>query len=260
MSTFTTHLGMLMSPKSTILSAALSPRVRKLLLGSLREIVLDPPPKPADSEQFLVGTGLRRPLLGTGMGITWWRSTRYKRITRALGKLMTEALRRSSVVVPRSDAESAFAAILKNNTLNKAFFSSEATGKSNLFDLYQTVATPDEVVTVLWDGMLHILSEDIDEWLFVYPLRGVLAQEFVHGRIQLLSSDDHQAFDDLAKTYPYLARLSLPTVIVTHDAADAQALGQTIAVLEAGRIVQSGTWAQLAAQPASEFVREFLRV
>jgi len=58
----------------------------------------------------------------------------------------------------------------------------------------------------------------------------------------------------------YLARLALPTIVVTHDAADAQALGQQIAVLEAGRIVQSGSWAELGAHPVSSFVREFLRV
>jgi molybdate transport system ATP-binding protein len=58
----------------------------------------------------------------------------------------------------------------------------------------------------------------------------------------------------------YLTRLALPTIVVTHDVADAQALGRQIAVLEAGRIVQSGSWAELEAQPASAFVREFLRV
>ncbi|HEU4580364.1 MAG TPA: ABC transporter ATP-binding protein [Polyangiaceae bacterium] len=57
----------------------------------------------------------------------------------------------------------------------------------------------------------------------------------------------------------YLQRLDLPTLVVTHDAGDAQALGQQIAVLEAGRIVQCGTWQELDARPASRFVREFLR-
>jgi molybdate transport system ATP-binding protein len=57
----------------------------------------------------------------------------------------------------------------------------------------------------------------------------------------------------------YLERLALPTIVVTHDAADAQALGRQIAVLEAGRIVQSGSWAELEAHPATSFVREFLR-
>jgi len=58
----------------------------------------------------------------------------------------------------------------------------------------------------------------------------------------------------------YLQRLDLPTLVVTHDAGDARALGQQIAVLEAGRIVQCGSWAELGARPASRFVGEFLRV
>lgn len=54
----------------------------------------------------------------------------------------------------------------------------------------------------------------------------------------------------------YLERLRLPTVIVSHDAKDAQAMGGTIAVLEAGRVVQAGVWSELLASPASDFVRE----
>lgn len=55
-----------------------------------------------------------------------------------------------------------------------------------------------------------------------------------------------------------LARLALPTVIVAHDAADARVLGERIAVLEAGRITQLGTWAELSARPASRFVEELI--
>jgi len=54
----------------------------------------------------------------------------------------------------------------------------------------------------------------------------------------------------------YLERLALPTVVVSHDSEDARAVGRHIAVLEAGRIVQSGSWEELATSPASEFVRE----
>jgi molybdate transport system ATP-binding protein len=56
----------------------------------------------------------------------------------------------------------------------------------------------------------------------------------------------------------YLARLNLPTLIVTHDAADAAVLGERIVVIEAGRIVQLGTWAELRARPASPFVEKFV--
>jgi len=45
---------------------------------------------------------------------------------------------------------------------------------------------------------------------------------------------------------------------VTHDARDAHALGDSFAVLEAGRIVQRGSWAELRARPASRFVEEFV--
>jgi molybdate transport system ATP-binding protein len=55
----------------------------------------------------------------------------------------------------------------------------------------------------------------------------------------------------------HLRELALPTVIVTHDPLDALALGERIAVLEAGKLVQLGTLAELAARPASAFVAEF---
>jgi molybdate transport system ATP-binding protein len=61
--------------------------------------------------------------------------------------------------------------------------------------------------------------------------------------------------DFLART---LARLGLPALIVTHDAADARRLGQRVAVMEAGRFTQVGTWDELAAKPASHFVEEFV--
>ncbi|WP_437969176.1 ATP-binding cassette domain-containing protein [Sorangium sp. So ce260] len=55
-----------------------------------------------------------------------------------------------------------------------------------------------------------------------------------------------------------LRALALPTIVVTHDASDARLLGQRIAVLEAGRVTQAGTWEDLAARPASRFVEELV--
>jgi molybdate transport system ATP-binding protein len=56
----------------------------------------------------------------------------------------------------------------------------------------------------------------------------------------------------------YLKKLDLPSVLVTHDPADAAAFGHRIAVLERGCIVQVGTWDELRRSPASAFVEQFV--
>ncbi|MEM7137298.1 MAG: ABC transporter ATP-binding protein [Myxococcota bacterium] len=48
-----------------------------------------------------------------------------------------------------------------------------------------------------------------------------------------------------------------PAITVTHDLNDVEALGARVVVLEAGRLVQQGTAAELRAAPASEFVAAF---
>jgi molybdate transport system ATP-binding protein len=45
---------------------------------------------------------------------------------------------------------------------------------------------------------------------------------------------------------------------LAHDAEEARVLGHRIAVLEAGRISQTGTWQELCARPASRFVERFV--
>ena len=54
-----------------------------------------------------------------------------------------------------------------------------------------------------------------------------------------------------------LRELGLPALLVTHDYLDAAALADRVGVIVAGRIVQLGTPADLAAAPASPFVAEF---
>jgi len=55
----------------------------------------------------------------------------------------------------------------------------------------------------------------------------------------------------------HLQALAIPTVIVTHDRADAQAFAGHMLVLEEGRVVQQGSLAQLKAHPATRFTRRF---
>jgi len=56
-----------------------------------------------------------------------------------------------------------------------------------------------------------------------------------------------------------LRALAMPTVLVTHDLDDAEALDGDIVVIEAGAIVQAGRLPDLTARPATEFVRRFVR-
>ena len=52
-------------------------------------------------------------------------------------------------------------------------------------------------------------------------------------------------------------RLDVPTIYVTHDQAEALAMGDRIAVLDRGRLVQVGTPAEIYERPKTRFVAEF---
>jgi ABC-type sulfate/molybdate transport systems ATPase subunit len=51
-----------------------------------------------------------------------------------------------------------------------------------------------------------------------------------------------------------LARLAIPTIVVTHDYDDARVLGDRIAAMHRGRIVQTGSADEMARFPADDFV------
>jgi molybdate transport system ATP-binding protein len=54
-----------------------------------------------------------------------------------------------------------------------------------------------------------------------------------------------------------LRETAVPALLVTHDFTEAAVLGDRVAVIDGGRIVQEGTPAELAAAPASAFVADF---
>lgn len=54
-----------------------------------------------------------------------------------------------------------------------------------------------------------------------------------------------------------LREIDVPTVLVTHDFSEAALLGDRVAVIDSGRIVQRGSASELAAVPATAFVADF---
>ncbi len=54
-----------------------------------------------------------------------------------------------------------------------------------------------------------------------------------------------------------LRSAGVPTLLVTHDFAEAALLADDVAIVDAGRIVQEGTAGELAAAPRSAFVADF---
>ena len=79
------------------------------------------------------------------------------------------------------------------------------------------------------------------------PLALLLDEPFA--ALDVETRADLRAF--VARTLRALAR---PFVVVTHDLADAAALGAPIAVMEVGRIVQQGELADLTRAPATAYV------
>ncbi|MCS7187349.1 MAG: ABC transporter ATP-binding protein [Armatimonadetes bacterium] len=54
--------------------------------------------------------------------------------------------------------------------------------------------------------------------------------------------------------------LKTTVLIVTHDLWDAAALGDKVFVLEKGRIIQSGSWSEVIADPKSDFITDFVGI
>jgi len=54
-----------------------------------------------------------------------------------------------------------------------------------------------------------------------------------------------------------LSQLAIPTIVVTHDLADAEVLADRIAVMDRGRIVQTGLPDDVVAEPVNAFIAEF---
>lgn len=122
----------------------------------------------------------------------------------------------------------------------------------------------------------HALLEDLEvhEAAFRRPAqlsggqkqRVALARALAAGPRALLLDEPLAALDAGARRQvraflvEHLRRLAMPAVVVTHDPADAAALGARVVVLDAGSVVQTGTMDALRERPATPWIAEFTRV
>ena len=94
--------------------------------------------------------------------------------------------------------------------------------------------------------------------------RVALARALAIGPRALLLDEPMAALDAGArrKVRTFLAdrlgAIDVPTIVVSHDLEDAEIFGDRVAVLEAGRIVQLGSLAELRRDPATPFVSELI--
>jgi molybdate transport system ATP-binding protein len=76
-----------------------------------------------------------------------------------------------------------------------------------------------------------------------------------------LSALDAPTREHLRRTLRlWLAALGVPTVLVTHDRLDTQALGDQVVILDGGRVRQSGPLDEVFARPASSEVARIVGV
>jgi molybdenum ABC transporter ATP-binding protein len=73
----------------------------------------------------------------------------------------------------------------------------------------------------------------------------------------LSALDAHTKADVRSELHELLAGLAIPVLLVTHDFEDAAALADEVGVIVDGRLRQTGTAADLVAQPADPFVASF---
>jgi ABC-type sugar transport system ATPase subunit len=82
--------------------------------------------------------------------------------------------------------------------------------------------------------------------------RAIILDEPLSNLDVVLAADLRSLFQDLLRDQP------IATLYISHEPRDAERLANRIAVLEAGRITQIGTWNELRAQPATPFVAQFV--
>ena len=96
--------------------------------------------------------------------------------------------------------------------------------------------------------------------------RVALARALASGAKAFLMDEPMSALDATTRRHvrgelrQLVSEMALQTIIVTHDVVDALTLGDTLCVMNEGKVVQSGERHQLLSRPADPFVAEYLGV
>jgi glycine betaine/proline transport system ATP-binding protein len=107
----------------------------------------------------------------------------------------------------------------------------------------------------------------LDQWAgkFAHELSGVgLARAFATEAPILLMDEPFSALDPLIRTklqdelLQLQKELKKTIIFVSHDLEEALKIGNTITIMEGGRIVQSGKPEDIVLRPANDYVREFI--
>ena len=123
----------------------------------------------------------------------------------------------------------------------------------------ERVATQLELV-----GLTQWADRRVNELSGGMQQRVGLARAFATGAPILLMDEPFSALDPLIRTrlqgdlLDFQARLKKTIIFVSHDLDEAFRIGNRIAIMEGGRIVQCGTPQEIVLNPASDYVQDFV--